>query len=171
MLRKLLAPLMLALVSHPSFFIAFAKDIPFNPNFPNAQFPYAQGPDGCSGPNRPEEVRDTWGPVNFTPACQAHDICYYTLGSSSRDCNDRFLKNLDQACHHDLRIHIPEVRLLGKVVSPESWLPPEPTSLAACRGLAKVYHWGVERGADLGYFETAQSLQGDYEEWLATLPE
>ena len=62
--------------------VAFAdvEGIPFNAAFPNAQHPYAQAPNGCSGPFGTSEVRDTWGRVNFTGACNTHDRCYIYAG-------------------------------------------------------------------------------------------
>src|SRR5262245_16355408 len=53
--------------------------IPWNGDFPCAEYPYGQYPDGCSGLSDPEQVIDTWGPVNFEDACNNHDQCYYTL--------------------------------------------------------------------------------------------
>jgi hypothetical protein len=86
--------------------IAYAdvNGIPHNDRFPKAEYPYSQAPDGCSGINGPKEVRDTWGPVDFTGACNTHDKCYYTLGSNWNTCNERFYSDLRAACERDLRM-------------------------------------------------------------------
>jgi hypothetical protein len=111
---------------------AAGNDIPYNPDFPKAQYPYAQAPDGCSGWSDPEQIRDTWGPVNFEPACNKHDRCYYTYGSSWQRCNEEFLKDLEDACWNDLRVCVPPLTVEGVEITPEFCLPPEPVSLAAC---------------------------------------
>lgn len=35
--------------SYSNALLANAENIPYNRDFPNAQYPYAQAPDGCSG--------------------------------------------------------------------------------------------------------------------------
>jgi hypothetical protein len=132
-------------------------DIPYNPAFPKAQYPYAQAPDGCSGLSDPEQIRDTWGPVNFEPACNKHDRCYYTYGSSWQRCNEEFLKDLVEACWNDLRI----------CVTPDFCLPPEPVSLAACTAIAVSYYGVVQAAVAFDVFSEAQTLQKRYDEWVA----
>ncbi|WP_445174112.1 hypothetical protein [Microcoleus sp.] len=154
--------------------VAFAdvEGIPSNRDFPNAQYPYAQAPNGCSGPWGTSEVRDSWGPVNFTGACDNHDRCYYTSGSKWNTCNERFYSDLRTACERDLRIPIrrPDPSLSDplrtKVVG---YLPPEPASLATCYRLATDYYTGVQAGVALNVFNEAQNKQRRYEEWVASV--
>ena len=95
-------------LSSSSIAYADVNGIPSNPDFPNAQYPYAQAPDACSGvTNRPDsngEIRDSWGPVDFRGACNTHDKCYYTVGSNWNTCNERLYSDLRAACERDLKV-------------------------------------------------------------------
>jgi hypothetical protein len=137
---------------------ADVEGIPFNSSFPTAQYPYAQAPDGCSGWQSTKEVRDTWGSVSFTGACNTHDKCYYTRGSNWNTCNERFYSDLRAACERDLRISTP----LGK-------LPPDPVRLTACYQIATAYYVGVQGGVASGVHKEAQDKQRKYEEWVASV--
>jgi hypothetical protein len=137
---------------------ADVEGIPFNSSFPTAQYPYAQAPDGCSGWTSTKQVRDNWGPVSFTGACNTHDKCYYTRGSNWNTCNERFYSDLRAACERDLRISTP----LGK-------LPPDPVRLTACYQIATAYYGVVQGAVALGVFKEAQDKQRSYEEWVATI--
>jgi hypothetical protein len=136
------------------------KDVPRR--FRHAEYPYAAKPNGCGDYQTADEVRDTWGPVSFVPACDAHDRCYSTLGKSFRRCNDEFRRNLTKACDRDLRIPIPFT---------DKTLPPEPTTLATCYTVVGSYFVGVSSGRAKKAYEKAQDLQQDYEEWCATCEE
>jgi hypothetical protein len=140
--------------------IAYAdvNGIPYNSEFPKAQYPYAQAPDACSGYFSNADVRDTWGPVDFRGACNTHDKCYYTLGSNWNTCNERFYSDLRAACERDLRISTP----LGK-------LPPDPVKLSACYQIATTYYAGVQAGVALEVFKDAQNKQKKYEKWVANV--
>ena len=133
--------------------------------FRKAEHPYAKKPDGCSGYSDPHEVRDTWGPVNFTSACNAHDRCYYTRGSSWKKCNERFRKDLLNACHDDLRIKIPGISFRGKKITGDKYLPPDPGRYALCVKVALSYYVVVQAGVAFDIFEDAQKLQKSYERW------
>jgi hypothetical protein len=134
--------------------------IPYNPDFPKAQYPYSQAPDACSGvTDRPDsngEIRDTWGPVDFRGACNTHDKCYYTYGSNWKTCNERFYSDLRSACERDLRVSTP----FGKT-------PPDPLRLAACYKIATTYYAGVQAGVSIGVFSKAQDKQKRYERWIS----
>lgn len=144
------------------------EGIPYNPDFPKAQYPYAQAPDACSGvTNRPDsngEIRDTWGPVDFRGACNTHDTCYYRLGSNWNTCNERLYSDLRAACERDLRIAVRNP-LNGK----KGYLPPDPIRLSACYTIATGYYAGVQAGVGVGVFRKAQDLQKRYEDWVATV--
>lgn len=82
--------------------IANGVIIPWNGDFPCAEYPYGQHIDACSGFSDPEQVRDDWGPVSFVDACNDHDKCYYTWGSLPSECNKQFFGDLKYACERDL---------------------------------------------------------------------
>lgn len=120
--------------------------------FPKANKEFAQKPDGCSSwSNNPRQVRDSWGPVDFTKACNNHDKCYYTLGSDPDKCNRQFCTALYKACENDL---LGELNLVsGTLGSP---------ILAPCYAVATAYCGAVKAAQD-GTFEEAQDMQ---REWL-----
>lgn len=154
--------------SHSNIAHADVEGIPYNPDFPKAQYPYAQAPDACSGvTNRPDsngEIRDTWGPVDFRGACNTHDTCYYRLGSNWNTCNERLYSDLRAACERDLRIAVRNP-LNGK----KGYLPPDPIRLSACYTIATGYYAGVQAGVGVGVFRKAQDLQKRYEQWVASI--
>jgi len=127
------------------------------PGFPNAQYPYAKAPNGC-GPgiftDDRREIRDTYGSVDFTGACNTHDKCYYTLGSRFNVCNERFYSDLRAACERDV---------------PSFLGIPEPVQLSACYAIATSYYLGVQAGAVLGIFNEAQEYQRRYNDAVAAL--
>jgi hypothetical protein len=70
-------------------------------------------PDGCSSwSNNQQQVRDSWGPINFRPACDNHDRCYYTYGTSAETCNRKFAEELAAACDNGtkgcIEIQVPD---------------------------------------------------------------
>jgi hypothetical protein len=145
---------------------ADVNGIPSNAQFPKAEYPYSQAPDGCSGWQSTREVRDNWGPVSFTGPCNTHDKCYYTLGSNWNTCNERFYSDLRTACERDLRIPIKNP-FTGKRTGKH--LPPDPARLSLCYSLATAYYGGVQTGVAFGVFKDAQNLQRDYERWVASI--
>lgn len=78
--------------------------LPINPNFPDAFYPYASRPDGCSA----EGLQDVYDLANdfsnddewLEEACNAHDRCYYTLGTSSKECNEKFIVEAIDSCNN-----------------------------------------------------------------------
>lgn len=77
--------------------------LPINANFPDAVYPYASRPNGCSA----EGLQDAYEDLNrifnddkwIKKACDEHDRCYYTEGSTSKECNAQFIINATDACH------------------------------------------------------------------------
>lgn len=60
-------------------------------------------------------VRDTYpGGVSFVAAGNAHDRCYYTIGSDPNTCNEQFLNALIHECKEtftgDLRVFDPRYK-------------------------------------------------------------
>lgn len=145
---------------------ADVNGIPYNSDFPKAQYPYAQAPDGCSGWQSTREVRDSWGPVKFTGACDTHDKCYYTSGSNWNTCNERFYSDLRAACERDLRTEIKNP-LTGNGTG--KYLPPDPIRLSTCYSLATSYYAGVQAGVLFDVFNEAQDKQKRYEKWVASV--
>jgi len=129
--------------------------IPYNNQWPAAEWPYAQKADGCSAMenDRPQCMRDSWGPVSFREACNAHDRCYYThKGPSEGYCNNtQFYGNLRASCERD-------------IIRNRPWLA---WSIQSCYALASVYYAGVAAGA--GYpmfaFPKARNYQKEWLEW------
>jgi hypothetical protein len=154
---------------------AQANSIPYSSDFPEAQYPYAKAPNGC-GPglftNDRREIRDTWGPVNFTGACNTHDKCYYTLSSNWNTCNERFYSDLRAACERDLRtsVSVPAPTLRDPLRTRRVDLPPDPVRLTSCYAIATSYYGGVQGGVALDVFKDAQNLQRRYEQWVSNLP-
>jgi hypothetical protein len=78
--------------------------LPVNPNFPDAFYPYASRPDGCSA----EGLQDVYDLANdfsnddewLEEACNAHDRCYYTEGTSSKECNQKFIVEAVDSCNN-----------------------------------------------------------------------
>ena len=78
--------------------------LPINQNFPEALYPYAVKPNGCSA----EGLQDVYDLANdfsddepwLKKACDNHDKCYFTEGTSSKDCNAQFIVEAVDACNH-----------------------------------------------------------------------
>ncbi|GIU00015.1 hypothetical protein TSL6_05210 [Sulfurovum sp. TSL6] len=78
--------------------------LPFNPNFPDAYYPYASRPDGCSA----EGLQDVYDLANeffnddkwLQEACNEHDRCYYTVGMTSKECNNEFMVKTVNSCNN-----------------------------------------------------------------------
>lgn len=105
--------------------------------------PYAQLPNGCSGPWGTSEVRDDWKAFDFGPACDEHDKCYYTLGTTARECNRAFKDALRAECEE----------MDGTERFFNYW---------NCRSIAKVMTEAVEANEDK-YFGEAQAKQREFE--------
>ena len=77
--------------------------LPVNDNFPNAFYPYAKKPDGCTTDGLEDLYRQSnkisddnkW----LTEACNEHDRCYSTIGTTSQECNSQFIVSAIDACN------------------------------------------------------------------------
>ncbi len=77
--------------------------LPYNKNFPTAEYPYASRPNGCSA----EELEFVYDLSNsfsdddkwISKACDAHDKCYSTIGSTYKECNEEFVVNTIDSCN------------------------------------------------------------------------
>jgi len=78
--------------------------LPLNKNFPTAIFPYAAKPDGCSA----EGLQDLYDQADdildddkwLREVCNVHDQCYYTEGTTAKECNSKFIVGVVDACNH-----------------------------------------------------------------------
>jgi len=119
---------------------------------------YADGqPDGCSSWNdNPKLVKDRWGPVDFTSACNKHDICYYTLGTTAAKCNHNFRNDLYETCRVALRVCTEKN---GKQIC----TPTDPGLYKKCFSVATAAYVVVQGVAWHGAYDKAQDKQRKHE--------
>lgn len=128
--------------------------LPFNKNFPNALYPYAAKPDGCSA----EGLQDLYDQSNdisddeewLGKVCNTHDQCYYTEGTTAKECNSKFMVDVVDACNNISAIDT--VTYLGMK-----------NTFCGMKGF-----W-VATGANAcarRYFEHAQKKQRAYNQWI-----
>ena len=76
--------------------------LPYNKNFPNALYPYASKPDGCSAEGLQDLYDESNKLSNDSPwlekVCNEHDQCYYTEGTTAKACNAKFIVEVLDAC-------------------------------------------------------------------------
>lgn len=78
--------------------------LPMNYNFPTAFYPYASRPDGCSA----EGLQNVYDLANdfsddepwLREACNNHDRCYFTEGTTAKECNAQFIIEAVDSCSH-----------------------------------------------------------------------
>lgn len=89
--------------------------------------------DGCSVPDGVGILFPDIGAFRstFTPACNAHDKCYSTLGTSYGECNGAFISNMRSACRSRFN---PFLR---------------PVEFALCNDTANRYYAAVEAYASM----------------------
>ncbi|MBA1420654.1 MAG: hypothetical protein FAF03_07320 [Epsilonproteobacteria bacterium] len=76
--------------------------LPYNQNFPNTLYPYASQPNGCSA----EELQSLYNNSNkisddaiwLKEACDEHDKCYSTIGTTFQECNDKLIVQTVDSC-------------------------------------------------------------------------
>jgi hypothetical protein len=128
--------------------------LPINHNFPNAYYPYAKRPDGCTTDGLEDLYKqsneisddDAW----ITEACNEHDRCYSTLGTTSQECNSQFIVRAIDACN--------EISAKKTVLSAGS-------KNAFCGFKGFVIATGANYCAKK-YFNKAQRQQKLYMEWV-----
>lgn len=128
--------------------------LPFNENFPDAFYPYASVPNGCSA----EEFQNLYNQSNrvyddnvwLSKACNEHDRCYYTLGKTSQECNSEFIVNTIDACTQISSIHT--IVSMG-------------TKNAFCNLKALIIATGANSCAE-EYFSHSQREQKAYIQWV-----
>jgi hypothetical protein len=88
--------------------------------------------------------------VSFTPACDAHDICYMTCGNEKEKCDEEFRDDMYVACFEKWgRI---EVQTDPRILP----LPrPDELFLRKCFALADAYHQAVAKAGG-GAYDAAQ---------------
>jgi len=128
--------------------------LPVNHNFPNALYPYAHKPDGCSA----EGLQKLYDQANdlsdddkwLSQACDAHDRCYYTLGTTSKECNEKFIIDAIDSCN---------------TISGRNTLLYLGSKNAFCGFKAFAVSTGANSCAQK-YFDHAQREQKIYEQWI-----
>lgn len=77
--------------------------LPVNNNFPDAFYPYASRPDGCSaeGLQYVYDLANTFSNDDewLREACNEHDRCYFTEGTTSKECNAQFIVEAIDSCN------------------------------------------------------------------------
>jgi len=128
--------------------------LPVNDNFPNAFYPYAQKPDGCSAEGLHDLYRqsnklsddDKW----LTEACNEHDRCYSTIGTTSQECNSKFIVSAIDSCN---------------AISAEKTVLSMGSKNAFCGFKGLIVATGANSCAKK-YFAKAQRQQKVYIEWV-----
>lgn len=128
--------------------------LPINDNFPNAFYPYASRPNGCSA----EGLQDVYNLVNdfsddepwLKEACNNHDRCYFTEGTSSKECNSQFIIEAVDSCNH---------------ISNEDTLLYMGMKNAFC-GFKGLTVSSAANGCAEKYFAQAQRKQRAYNQWV-----
>lgn len=132
---------------------ADVKGIPRVERFASASFPHARTVSGCTEWRRPDRLADQWGPVSFAGACQAHDQCFHTLGTSWAACNQEFLKDLQASCDRDLAT---ERLTKGRSGTPDA------QAVKLCYEIVNLYVAKVQDKDVARRFELAQRQTRDY---------
>ncbi|MDD1422801.1 hypothetical protein MEO40_27620, partial [Dolichospermum sp. ST_sed1] len=126
--------------------------LPYNSNFPKAFYPWAKKEDGCSSwTDEASLVRDHWGVADFGKVCDAHDRCYYSIGSDANTCNDDFYSGLKKSCN--------------SMVTEKPWLLPH---LPECLSLATVFY-GAVKTQQTELHTTAQDLSRNYDAYATKI--
>lgn len=129
------------------------QGIPGNDNFSRASYPYARVLQSCTSWRKPDHVSDKWGAVSFRAACQQHDKCFHTVGTTWSDCNRRFMVDLRDACDRDLRHELLDAGGKGE---------PDAEKVRLCYEIANFFHAKVQDSAVRERFEFAQGVQKEY---------
>lgn len=139
---------------------ADVKGIPHTDRFASASFPYARTVTGCTEWRRPERFGDEWGPVSFAGACQEHDRCFHTPGSTWGDCNQGFLQDMQAACDRDLATD-----RLNKGKSSQ----PDAQALKLCYEIVSLYVAKVQDRDVARRFELSQKQEQDYLQYVSNV--
>ena len=130
--------------------------LPFNRNFPAAQYPYAKIPNGCSA----EELEYVYDLSNtfsnddkwISKACDEHDKCYSTIGVTYKECNEKFVVDTIDSCN---------------AISARSTVLFMGSKNAFCGFKALTIATGANSCAKK-YFQKAQKKQKAYNAWVET---
>lgn len=129
------------------------QGIPKSETFRRAEYPYARVLQTCTAWRKPDQVTDTWGAVSFRSACQHHDKCFHTLGTSWSSCNRQFLIDLRESCDRDLKQAHLELGFVGD---------PEGRQVQSCYEIANLFHAKVQNTDVREKFRFAQEVQKRY---------
>ena len=121
------------------------------------EYPYAKRPNGCSVPGAMPGANDTitlfFIEVGFADICNAHDRCYYTLGTTPRECNEPFKSGLRDRCDEVIAAHVEggwDVVTRGISVA---------TALEACHTKADAMAMGVIAAQQMSHAQAQMKQQ------------
>ena len=128
--------------------------LPMNPNFPDAFYPYASRPNGCSA----EGLQDVYDLANeffdddkwLKEACNAHDRCYFTEGTTAKECNEKFIVETVDSCNNISNVET--IMFMG-------------TRNAIC-GMKALTISSAANACAEKYFAEAQRKQKAYNQWV-----
>jgi hypothetical protein len=112
-------------------------------------YPYAKRPNGCSIPRTSPGSNDTINLFNinisFTDICNAHDRCYYTLGTTPSECNEPFESGVRARCEKAIADHAEngwDVATLGasRATALETCYTKAEAMAVAVIGAQKLFH-------------------------------
>lgn len=163
--RALVLAACLAAAAAQSSAPAAGGPCPYDPSFTAADCPlqscWAAPPNGCGSRSvaliSPQIVPDSWpAGVDFNAACNAHDLCYFSPGTTKPGCDAAFHEAMLAECRRALACT--DVPILGRQCTADATQNPlwEP-----CQVLADTYFGAVQ---SIGHdsFDRDQAEAGDY---------
>jgi hypothetical protein len=142
--------------------------------FPNSDYPYWEKANGCgSDPFNgivPEGYpaadftfftpcipTKNFNSVSFTSACNNHDHCYGTIGTSKSQCDSQLGSDIVAACNARLK----SKPMIVCAPIPGRFLKGDSGSLARCAGLAATYQAAVSAVGGR-YYDNGQAQARNY---------
>lgn len=136
--------------------------------------------DGCSIPDGVDIAFPQIGAFQsaFTPACNRHDKCYSTLGTTTSECNDQFLADMRRSCRISPGARPVALSFLPSLPNPFDPRPPKPPTPPGlptppgfpsptdpledpvCNDVARQYFLAVKLYSD-SYPERIKSIQAE----------
>ncbi|MGB3612309.1 MAG: tectonin domain-containing protein, partial [Elainellaceae cyanobacterium] len=83
-----------------------------NHGFPDSDYPYCYHTTACGSGNYSGLIPNGWYPVSFEEACNNHDRCNITIGTTQKDCDNQFYRDLKSAIRRDLSQRTKDIPIL-----------------------------------------------------------